>query len=240
MCSSKIEDLLKKFHLDNRASKRELDIAYETLTKNISGKEFEEYRQAYEFLVFNFYGLEETVLTNTILNDNNIKEDKNLLNELPPEIQSGLEYIDSQVDGGLTDDLKYTLSTQQVNVALLFKSLAENKRKFFNMSYWTKQDINNVLQESCLNPINYMTIMFEISPNKYCTNPHIEKAKIFNFLQNIKKIHEENGTCKFFQIYTTLTGVLCSSFVEESVSYLLAQFLEDKCKIEKWNFNVTF
>ena len=148
MCSSKIEDLLKKFHLDNRASKRELDIAYETLTKNISGKEFEEYRQAYEFLVFNFYGLEETVLTNTILDDNNTKEDKNLLNELPPEIQSGLEYIDSQVDGGLTDDLKYTLSTQQVNVALLFKSLAENKRKFFNMSYWTKQDINNVLQES--------------------------------------------------------------------------------------------
>ena len=74
---TKIDECFKLFKLDSRASQKELELAYEVLTKGKNDVQLRAYRLAFEFLMTDFYKVVD-VKTETDTPEVQTKKDINL------------------------------------------------------------------------------------------------------------------------------------------------------------------
>lgn len=229
MCDKNIiDEYFTLFHLDNRASKEELEIAYDVITKdkNIHSDELGMYRNAFEYLMCNHYCCvniknEEEIQNTKEAFDNDIIQ---TIKRAPSNIKNALQFA-NKAGISIGSSAKLIWSTQIINLPMFFKSMSKRVKKFLWFKYITGKDINEILKESVLNPINYTTTTFEL----YNVDSTVLSTDIKDFISNIKNFYtKEQNLCKIFDTKETLMGVTGFLVLEEDLSNQFIELVHNK------------
>ena len=233
-----IQQFLSCFKLNEKASKRELQIAYNVLTKNATPEQYNNLRRAFEYLMFNFYGIdEETTVSNIMVESDknqlqNEPTEKEVVNSLPEHIQEGIGELDKDTMP-LDEKVKLSLATQKVNTPLLYLNIKRYCKNFLGFKFLTKKDLDKVVSKSCLTPLVYCYFTFIIDSDLSFSVKNIQ-----NFTHNLKKIiYKDKPMCKSFIYSNTNTGVLGRAIIEENLLSNILDLINFKCNSEEWVFN---
>ena len=120
---TKIDEYFKLFKLDSRASQKELELAYEVLTKNKNDVQLREYRLAFEFLMAEFYKAIDVKTDSETPQVEDIKdfdkEAKICINTAPKPVRDAIEWANK--DGiTLSDATTLACATQHINLPILY------------------------------------------------------------------------------------------------------------------------
>lgn len=129
-----IQNCFTILHLDERASQREVELAFETLTKDTDKKNYSIYRKAFEILMCKVYNVLGT------LDDTQNEEQQNVPDN---------ELSNTQIN--------------YVNIPLFCTKLYENCKSFFGKEYWTEKDIKQILKQSCIENVKYAILSIDMS-----------------------------------------------------------------------------
>lgn len=212
-----LERCFKVLNLDRRASKKEVELAYDVLTKDKSSKNMlEDYRVAFEWLMLNVFNTQDDTGFNDINKEKYYTEDEqyaNVLEGLPEPVKEGVDFVEESL-GSISDKAKAIFCTQTVNLPMFFDSIFKNKSKFLWFNFWTEKDITNVIAEACLNPIEYTDTTFELTYNRtISSNKHQD---LLDFVENLCSFSIPNKKlCKKFEIKKTQYGVTGFFIAEE-------------------------
>jgi hypothetical protein len=225
-----INQYFKVFKLDNRASKEELEIAYEVLTKgaNLSNAEIQGYRLAFEYLMTNFYSKQPEKEEIIDLNEEYFDEEiTTCIATIPKPIRDAITFVENKLDMTLADATKIIWSTQNINLPMFFKQIDLNKKSFLGINWWTKKDIKNILNQSAFNPLEYITTIFEFSEPSVTT-------KYTNVVSFVKKINElfskDKYLCPRFDTKVTKNGIIGFVVIEKALNEQLVIMLQTKAK----------
>lgn len=235
MSMSLIEEYFKLFNLDSRASKNELDIAYEVLTKDL--KDFEKikkYRNAYEYLMCeHFCVVEKKEKTEEV---EETWEDIEKI--IPNKVKEGIEYLEMLEDNKLSSKVKVLMATQTVNLPMFFRALCKNNSKFLNKTYWSDKDMLKIIQECCINPLDFRTITFELCTNDF--DSFLLTKELQSYVKSLKKLFEQNEKLiKVFDIETTETGITGYIVAEKGQALFLESMLKTKALHAEAFLNLT-
>lgn len=233
-----IQQFLSCFKLNEKASKRELQIAYNVLTKNATPEQYNNLRRAFEYLMFNFYGIdEETTVSNIMVESDknqpqNKPTEKEVVDSLPEHIQEGIGELEKDTMP-LDEKVKLSLATQKVNTPLLYLNIKRYCKNFLGFKFLTKKDLDKVVSKSCLTPLVYCYFTFVIDGDLSFSVKNIQ-----NFTHNLKKIiYKDKPMCKSFIYSNTNTGVLGRAIIEENLLSNILDLINFKCNSEEWVFN---
>lgn len=227
-------------HLDKRASQKEVEIAYEVLSqdKKSTDKQIRDYRTAFEYLMVNFF--------NTVkLEDDNNEEYgeqstseiaySQIIEQVPYEIKNSIDELATLVGDELNERIKALLSVQNINLSMFITNIYKLKRKFLNISFWTKNDMLKIIQNCCLNPLLYSTATFEVNyPVKDDRVKDLQKS-IINISKAYKK---ESYLCPVFDVKKTKYGVDAYVTLEANQMNMLKVYLKNKSV--QWDCNLNF
>lgn len=222
-----IDTLFEVFYLDRRASQRELELAYDTLTKdkNLPNSKFHEYRLAFEYLMLNHFKAKYEEL-NIKKEDYYTEEQhlKNILQNLPEPIKEGIKEV--QKEANLSEKALALLAVQKVNLPMFFRSIAKNCCNFFGIQWWTKKSMNKILSECMSNPLVYRNISFSF------TCSYIDRNELYSFVRNMAKYYSaDKMLCKEFRYNKTPRGVTGWVIIEDDLSCHLAETLHNKAEV---------
>ena len=227
-------------HLDKRASQREVEIAYEVLSqdKKSTNKQIRDYRTAFEYLMTNYFNIVETE------NEKGQQEEvetmpessySQIIEQVPYEIKNSIDELATLVGDELNERIKALLSVQNINLSMFITNIYKLKRKFLNISFWTKSDMLKILQNCCLNPLLYSTATFEMNyPFKDNRTSDLQKS-IINVSKAYKK---ESFLCPVFDVKKTKLGVDAYVTLESNQMNMLKTYLKNKSV--QWDCNLNF
>lgn len=223
----KLDACFDLFNLDERASQRELEIAYEVLTKDKKDTQLRVYRLAFEFLMTNFYKAVD-VKTETDTPEASTKEDINAESKIciqsaPTPVRDAIVFANKE---GITLNDACTLSwaTQNINLPMFFQNICTNCHEFFGIKWWTKNDISQIFKNCVMNPLEYRTCTFELSATSLLS---IEDARVFvSSLQDLYK--EDDYLCPRFDVKKTATGAMGFVIIEKDLREHLVSMLHTK------------
>lgn len=227
-------------HLDKRASQREVEIAYEVLSqdKKSTDKQIRDYRTAFEYLMTNYFNIIET--------KNEKEQEKEvetisessysqIIEQVPYEIKNSIDELATLVGDELNERIKALLSVQNINLSMFITNIYKLKRKFLNISFWTKSDMLKILQNCCLNPLLYSTATFEMNyPLKDDRTSDLQKS-IINISKAYKK---ESFLCPVFDVKKTKSGIDAYVTLESNQMNMLKVYLKNKSA--QWDCNLNF
>ena len=227
-------------HLDKRASQKEVEIAYEVLSqdKKSTDKQIREYRTAFEYLMANYFNVieiedEEQQKQNTEVVDESCYSQ--IIEQVPYEIKNSIDELATLVGDELNERIKALLSVQNINLSMFITNIYKLKRKFLNISFWTKNDMLKILQNCCLNPLLYSTATFEMNyPFKDNRTCDLQKS-IINISKAYKK---ESFLCPVFDVKKTKLGIDAYVTLESNQMNMLKIYLKNKSA--QWNCNLNF
>lgn len=197
-----IQNCFTILHLDERASQREVELAYETLTKkdnctNIN--ELRRYRQAFDTL------MKEVFLCDEFKADNEAQQD------VP----------NNEQNNGLNNT-----SVNYVNIPLFCTKLYENCKSFFGKEYWIEEDIKQILKQSCIENVKYAILSIDMSSSYGSV-----KRVIQEFMSNLEELYCQNKLlCAKFEIKNTLMGAMAYGILEKNLAVRLKELVELKGK----------
>lgn len=232
-----IKECYELFKLDERASKSEVEIAFDVLTssKNLPAEQYRCYRLAFEFLMKEVYH----ELT-TIEEQEEIENEKfsSVVNVIPECVKKGIESWERFNDEELSDKVKALFATQKVNLPMFFDAILKNSRRFINFFFWTSKDIDNIVEQTCLNPLSYNDITFELTYNGIeCIDRYID---LRDFVNNIKKMYSKDKfLCKKFICHNTQFGIMGHCILEHSLAEGMVQMFRTKAKQVDCCLNLT-
>lgn len=236
MCNR--QDLIKQafnvFHLDERASQREVEIAYETLTKGSkSNIELQGYRNAFELLMTDFYQAVD-IKTDEQLDEDNINEESSLAMSIAPQpIRDAIDYANKE-GANLSDACALSWATQNINLPLFYYNISKICHKFLWFRWWTNKDVNKILLNSAMNPLEYITCTFELS-SVYT----YETKDIQAFAKSVRQLYlEDKYLCQRFDIKNTEMGVVGFVVVEKDLGGHLSRMLENKARQHNLNLSL--
>ena len=227
-------------HLDKRASQREVEIAYEVLSqdKKSTDKQIRDYRTAFEYLMTNYFNIVETK------NEKEQEEEvetisessySQIIEQVPYEIKNSIDELATLVGDELNERVKALLSVQNINLSMFITNIYKLKRKFLNISFWTKSDMLKILQNCCLNPLLYSTATFEMNyPFKDDRTSDLQKS-IINISKAYKK---ESFLCPVFDVKKTKSGIDAYVTLESNQMNMLKVYLKNKSA--QWDCNLNF
>lgn len=231
MCNR--QDLIKQafndFYLDERASQRELEIAYETLTKgDKSNIELQGYRKAFELLMTDFYqavDIKEDEQPCDVDNGDIDEECSVAMSSMPKAIRDAIDYANKE-GANLSEACALTWATQNVNLPLFYHNVSEICHKFLWFKWWTFDDMRKIMFNSVMNPLEYITCTFELS------SLYTYKTKdIQTFAKGVQQLYlEDKYLCQRFDIKNTGSGVVGFVVVEKDLGSHLARMLENKAR----------
>lgn len=238
-----IDKYFEIFHIDSRSSQRELELAYEVLTKNrdLSDEKLREYRLAFEYLMLNHFSIKDDLNFDKEINkDDYLTEEEqyqSVLGVIPEKVEKSLNYCET-VLGSLKDKAKVIFATQKVNLPLFFKNITTNCHNFLGFHFWTEKDITKIINESCLNPLQYQTILFEMTNNEAIFESR--SSEYNKFFSNIKRYFcYDKKTCPVFKYDLTEYGVTGMVTLEESLTEQFINLLTTKSKQMNVYLNLT-
>ena len=133
-------------HLDSRASKKEVEIAYDVLIarKDSTQEQTQNYRFAFEYLMSNVY---------CDFTPQNNKEDNetffyDVLSTMPDKVEECIEELeeeDTLDDEPLTDKLKAMWASMHINMPLLFREINKNCIHIFGHQFWTEKHMKKIM-----------------------------------------------------------------------------------------------
>lgn len=214
-----IDDCFDLFKLDNRASQKELELAYDVLTKDkdIPNYTYQGYRFAFEFLMTEFFN----VTDDTHFNEDYHKEDyytdeehiSNIASMLPNSVKDGLNSIEKETGSTLSEKARVILATQNVNLPMFFDCIKKNCTKFLGFKFWSPKNIKQIILDSCLNPLEYTTVYYEISYQYYTSSDLIKDLQ--DFVVSLEKYFNTNeDLCKRYIFRKSEFGVTGSAILE--------------------------
>ena len=125
-----LERCFRVLNLDSRASKKEVELAYDVLTKDKSSKNMlEDYRVAFEWLMLNVFNTQDDTGFNDIDKEKYYTEDEqysNVLEELPESVKESIGFVEESL-GSISDKAKAIFCTQTVNLPMFFDSIFKNR-----------------------------------------------------------------------------------------------------------------
>lgn len=217
-----IENLFSKFHLDTKATSKELEIAYNTLTKgDLPQNVRNEYRKAFEYLMINFFGEKgENISTKE---QDNIEE---CYAELPIDVQADFDNMEKELNHPIPKEIRIKMATQKICAPMFLEAISKNNHKFMGLEFWTKKDINKTIKECLLNPFVYKYMLFEIrSEDSY------KARNTKDFIKSLKKILiKDENLCKIFKFTLMKDGVVGEAILEEDLVESVSLFMKSKCK----------
>lgn len=235
-----VEACFEILHLDKRASQREVEIAYEVLSqdKKSTDKQIRDYRTAFEYLMTNYFNIIETK------NEKEQEEEvetisessySQIIEQVPYEIKNSIDELATLVGDELDERIKALLSVQNINLSMFITNIYKLKRKFLNISFWTKSDMLKILQNCCLNPLLYSTATFEMNyPLKDDRTSDLQKS-IINISKAYKK---ESFLCPVFDVKKTKSGIDAYVTLETNQMNMLKMYLKNKSA--QWDCNLNF
>jgi hypothetical protein len=232
-----IDQYFKLFKLDRRASKEELEIAYEVLTvgANISTEEIQGYRLAFEYLMFNYFNVSSPVKEEDKPNDLEelaTEEFKQCIKTMPAPIKDALDYIDKRCDFNLSEISKIIWATQSINLPMLFRQIDSNKHKLFNFTWWTHNDMKEVLKKSVFNPLEFRTTTFEMTDKE-------NTKDISTFVNGLYKLFSKTKPlCPVFDISKTEFGTMGYVIIEKDLNKQLVAMLHTKASQFNYSLNL--
>lgn len=195
-----IHDCFVCLHLDERASQREVELAYETLTKKdncTDVNELRKYRQAFGTL------MKEVFLCDDFKIDNEIQQDTT---------------NDEQNNESTNTPVNY------VNIPLFCTKLYENCKSFFGKEYWIEEDIKQILKQSCIENVKYAILSIDMSSSYGSV-----KRVIQEFMSNLEELYCQNKLlCAKFEIKNTLMGAMAYGILEKNLAVHLKELVELK------------
>ena len=237
-----IDACYKMLKLDNRASKKEVELAFEVLTnsKNLASQDYKRYRYAFEFLMYEVYGannacepVEEDV---TSCNENVWN---NTITYLPQNVLNSIESWEKFNDTELDNKTKAVFATQIVNLPMFFNAIIKNtSRNFFGKFFWSDKNMNDIINETCVNPMIYNDMTFELTYNGY--KPYEKIYDLRDFVNNLKKIHlKDKYLCKRFETHNTQYGIMAHCIIEHSLAGSIMNMLKVKANQVECSLNLT-
>lgn len=224
---TKIDECFKLFKLDSRASQKELELAYEVLTKGKNDVQLRAYRLAFEFLMADFYKVVD-VKTEADTPEVQAKEDINTESKIciqsaPTPVRDAIVFANKEgID--LNDACTLSWATQNINLPMLFQNICTNCHEFFGIKWWTKNDILQIFKNCVINPLEYRTCTFELSATSLLS---IEDARVFvSSLQELYK--EDDYLCPRFDVKKTAMGSMGFVVVEKDLREHLVSMLHTK------------
>lgn len=196
-------------HLDSRASKKEVEIAYDVLIarKDSTQEQTQNYRFAFEYLMSNVYcdftpQDSKTHSTSIEIPSDEIIND--VLAMMPQEVEDAIDEMDEESQslglGSLTDKMKAIWSTMKVNMPLLYKNIKDNSYNIFGFKFWTEKRMCEIIKKSCLNPLEYENISFVIELSGETYFPQEKIISMYSYIKSIKKLYKHSSLCPEFKI----------------------------------------
>lgn len=222
----KLDACFDLFNLDERASQRELEIAYEVLTKDKKDTQLRVYRLAFEFLMTNFYkavDVKTEVETDIPTQEDLDLEAKVCLKTAPTPVRDAIKFANNE---GISLNEACTLAwaTQNINLPMLFQNICTNCHKFFGIKWWTKTDILTIIKNCVMNPLEYRTCTFELSAESMLST---DEARIF--VKSLQELYQEDTyLCPRFDVKNTARGSMGFVIVERDLREHLVNMLQTK------------
>ena len=245
MCEDKlIDDCFDLFCLDRRASQKEVEIAYDVLTKGTPSL-YKEYRLAFEYLMHNYYHVtyeEEDFLEDE--EDISIKNEEIssiVLNNTPDIVKTALDFFKvsgEKIYGNLDDISRAIFSIQKVNLPMFFQAIYKNaKFNILGKPYWDVSSMDKIIRDACLNPILYYDMTFELSDA--CASIR-QTINIQDFCMTIKKIFiKYKKLCQKFECHDTKTGCMCHIIADAETINKIENLVVAKAKQCDYTLNLT-
>ena len=124
-----IKECYKLFKLDERASKTEVELAFEVLTssKNLPTEEYKHYRLAFEYLMHEVYTETEDCETEEV------EEQKfdSTIRYIPEKVKTSIDSWEKFNEEELSSKVKTLFATQTVNLPMFFNSIISNSKNIF-------------------------------------------------------------------------------------------------------------
>ena len=210
----------KVLKLDKRSSIKEVELAYNVLTKEEkSNKKLKKYRIAFEWLMMNVFNCQDDTKFCQINKEDYYTEEQhysNIVASLPKPVKNSVKQVE-KIIGNLSDKAKAIFCTQTVNLPMFFDSIWKNKKRFLCFDFWTAKDMQKIISETCLNPIQYESVTFEMSFSEFVSNTKLEDLRSFvQGLSIFSKLHKD--VCKKFITHNTKCGISGFYIAEEGWS----------------------
>lgn len=226
-------------HLDKRATQKEVELAYEVLTKDegVTEAQIRDYRTAFEYLMINFFHAvdtqEEPSEEETPSQEMAYSQ---IIENAPLDIRNSIDELSTLVGEELNNRTKALFAIQNVNLSMFITNIYKSKRKLFGFSFWTKSDMLKVFQNCCVNPLLYSTATFEMNYPIYNKK---EIKQLQKSIKNLSNIYKKEATiCPVFEVEKTELGVDAYVTMETNQMNMLKMFLKNKS--EQWDCNLNF
>lgn len=227
----------KILKLDERASRQEVELAYDVLMHNSDNtpEQSKNYRFAFEYLMANIY---------CTAVDNEQEKIEELTNDIiatmPDEVEDALNIIEQEGEeigfGSLTDKIKVMWSTMKVNLPLLYVNIKKNCYNFFGFRIWTEKKISNIIKMSCLNPLEYENMSFIIESEYEDEDDIMETKRLYRFVKSIKDLYKNNGLCQEFKISRNKNCIYGSVIAEKDTQDKIQTYLKSRISSDNYSF----
>lgn len=235
-CEENLDSLFAFFKLDRRASQKELELAYEVLTKdikNIPNSIYKEYRKNFEILMtYHFHKKSDFKQDERFMsNEQHFKNVRD--NIIPKKLNDIFDETEEEEDITISDRARTILATQRINLVLFTKKITEHCLNIFGFKIWREKDIEKVIKDSCLNSVMFKNIFFELGFNANPSSTLLSEVhSLQDYTEGLKKLLNYNKkTCKYFAYKKTLFGVVGSAILEENLSERFLDMLNNKADI---------
>lgn len=227
-----IEECFDILKLDNRASKQEVELAYDVLSsdKNITKERFMLYRRAFEYLMLNVFDMQDESITENLHKEGHFTEDEQINDAVacfPEEVKESVQFVENNL-GKLSEKAKLIFATQKINLPMFFKSIKKYRTNIFGFQFWTTKNMSKLIEETCLNPLQYVDICFELTEN--LSDIPIQD-ELYSFIVGLDKFfNSDKNLCKKFEYTKTRYGVMCYCILEENVAQSLCKMVSTKAE----------
>ena len=142
--NEKIKECFEKLCLDERASQKEVELAYNALTRNRYG-DFKGYRLAFEYLMQNVFNAVQTT------KEENNSEVEDIIENSPSTVLSSISSLEKKGfldENTLSGKARLAWATQKVNLPMLFNNIISNHHRFFTFNFWTVKDMSKIINQN--------------------------------------------------------------------------------------------
>lgn len=216
--------------LDNRASKKEVEIAYDVLMNKIesTAEQTQNYRFAFEYLMqhvyYNFTPQDNKENNETFFYD--------VLSTMPDKVEECMEELEEEgvLDNEpLTDKLKAMWASMHINLPLLFREINKNCIRIFGHQFWTEKHMKKIIEKSCLNPFQYECLIFTIQVDDTFTGIPIEHTKsVYSFIKSLKLLYSDDKLCSLFKVGKKRYCIYGKVIAEANIVKQITETLNDK------------
>lgn len=231
-----IDDYFRLFNLDRRSSIRELEIAYNVITKNLDQGEIFVYRNAFEYLMTEFYCVVEKQQPEEECNE---QEDLwEAINNIPKTVIDSVFWCEENIlHQKLSDKARLIWSIQTINMPVFFNNILTKCKNIFGFKLWTEKDMANIIKESCLNEIEYETVCFDMSADIY---RNITIREIKSFVKSLKEIFKkDNYSIKKFITNDNELGASGYVIADKTTCCHICNMLKNKAEHFDLNLNIS-